>query len=336
MDLTTTYLGFTLPHPLMPGASPLVDDLDTVRRLEDAGASAIVMHSLFEEQITRNEHGMVHQMRVHDESHAEALSYFPAPEDYAFGPDRYLEQIRRIKAAVRIPVIASLNGTTPQGWLHYANAIQQAGADALELNFYHVATDLHERAVDVERRLLECVHAIRQDVTLPLAVKLSPFFSALPNLAHELEIAGANGVVLFNRFYQPDIDPDMLETVPHLHLSTSDELLLRLRWLAVLSGRVKASLAASGGVHTGLDALKAVMAGANAVQVVSALLTHGPLRLAVIRRELAHWLEEREYSSLAQAQGSMSLLRCPNPEAFERGNYMRILQTWHAPRTAPR
>jgi dihydroorotate dehydrogenase (fumarate) len=328
MDLTTTYLGFELPHPIMPGASPLSDDLDAVCRLEDAGAAAIVMHSLFEEQITREELGRVHHMEVHEESFAEALSYFPAPEDYALGPDRYLDQVRRIKAAVRVPVIASLNGTTPQGWLHYARLIEQAGADALELNFYHVATDAGESSIQVERRLLDSVRTLRQHVSIPLAVKLSPFFSSLPNLARDLDAAGVQGLVLFNRFYQPDIDLEMLEAVPRLHFSTHDELLLRVRWLAILSGRVKASLAATGGVHSGLDALKAVMAGAHAVQMVAALLTRGAVALGLARRELARWLEEHEYDSLRQAQGSMSLLRSPSPEAFERGNYMRALQSW--------
>ena len=330
MDLRTTYLGFELPHPLMPGASPLADDLDAVRRLEDAGAAAIVMHSLFEEQITREEQGVVHHMQVHEESFAEALSYFPAPDEYALGPDRYLEQVRRIKAAVRVPVIASLNGTTPAGWLHYARLIEQAGADAMELNFYHVATDPAETSAEVERRLLESVHTIRQRLTIPLAVKLSPFFSSLPHLARELDAAGARGLVLFNRFYQPDIDLDLLEAVPRLHFSTADELLLRVRWLAILSGRVRASLAATGGVHSGLDALKAVMAGAHAVQMVAALLMRGPSHLAAVRHELAEWLEQHEYDSLRQAQGSMSLLRSPAPEAFERGNYMRALQSWRA------
>jgi dihydroorotate dehydrogenase (fumarate) len=328
MDLSTTYLGLSLPHPIMPGASPLVDELDTVKRLEDAGASAIVLRSLFEEQITREQLGMVHHVMVHEESFAEALSYFPKPDDYAFGPDRYLEQIHHIKAAVRVPVIGSLNGTTPQGWLSYAHQIEEAGADAIEVNFYHVATDARETGADVERRLLEVVRLVKDAVKIPVAVKLSPFFSSIPHLAQQLDALGTDGLVLFNRFYQPDIDPDALETVPRLHLSTSAEVLTRVHWLAILSGRVKASLAASGGVHTGLDALKAVMAGAHGVQVVAALLHHGPQHLAVILDELRRWLEEHEYNSLRQAQGSMSLLRCPDPEAFERGNYMRILQSW--------
>ena len=328
MDLTTTYLGLTLPHPLMPGASPLAHDLDVVRRLEDAGAAAIVMHSLFEEQITRDQQGMMHHMLLHDDSSAEALSYFPAVDDFVFGPDRYLEQVRAIKKAVKVPVIGSLNGTTSEGWLSYAHQIQQAGADALELNFYHVATNTLESGADVEARLLDTVRAIKAQVTIPIAVKLSPFFSSMSHLALELEAAGADGLVMFNRFYQPDIDLEMLESVPRLQLSTPDELLLRLRWLAILSGRTRLSLAATGGVHGGVEALKAVMAGAHAVQMTSALLHHGPNRLAMTLRELKEWLVEHEYHSLRQAQGSMSLEKSPNPEAFERGNYMRILQTW--------
>jgi len=332
MDLSTTYLGFTLPHPLMPGASPLADDLDMVRRLEDAGAAAIVMRSLFEEQITREQLGSVHDIMVHENASAEALSYFPEPDEYALGPERYLEQLRRIKAAVNVPVIASLNGTTPQGWIDYAKLMQEAGADALEINFYHVATDPAESGADVEQRLLDVVRLVKQAVTVPVAVKLSPFFSSLPHLARQLDGLDVDGLVLFNRFYQPDIDPEALEATPRLNLSTSDELLLRVRALATLSGRTRASLGATGGVHTALDALKAVMAGAHGVQMVAALLHHGPQRLGEVRDELAAWLEEHEYESLGQAQGSMNLQRCPDPDAFERGNYMRVLQTWRLTR----
>jgi len=328
MDLSTRYLGFALPHPLIAGASPLSADLDTVRRLEDAGAAAIILPSLFEEQIAADEAGSEQHMRAHEGAHAEALSYFPLADDYAMGPDRYLEHVRRVKASVRVPVMGSLNGTTAAGWLGYARLIQDAGADALELNLYHVATDPAESGVAVEQRLLDVVRAVKQSVTIPVAVKISPFFSSVANVAHQLDQAGADGLVIFNRFYQPDIDPDALAAVPQLHLSDSSELLLRLRWLAILSGRIRASLAATGGVHTGVDAVKAIMAGAHAVQVVAVLLKNGPRHLARLRFELSHWLEEREYESLAQAQGSMSLLRCPDPEAFERGNYMKILQTW--------
>ena len=332
MDLSTRYLGFALPHPLMPGASPLADDLDTVKRLEDAGAAAIVMRSLFEEQITREDLGVVHDILVQEESTAEALSHFPRPEDFAFGPDRYLEQVRRIKAAVGVPVIGSLNGTTAEGWLSYAEQIQDAGADALELNFYHVATDPRDSAANVEQRLIDIVRSVKRRIASPIAVKISPFFSSLSHLAAALDAEGADGLVVFNRFYQPELDPEMLLAVPRLRLSTSDDLLLRVRWIAILYGRLRASLAATGGVHTGQDALRAIMAGANAVQMVAALLTHGPAQLARVRRELAHWLEEHEYDSLRQAQGSLSLLRTENAEAFERGSYLRILQAWRPPR----
>lgn len=330
MDLSTTYLGFRLPHPLMPGASPLGSDFDMVRRLEDAGAAAIVLPSLFEEQITAEADGTVHHMLAHEESHAEAMSYFPLAAEYALGPHRYLEHVRRVRQAVNIPVIGSLNGTSPEGWLDYARLIQDAGADALELNFYHVATDPAESGASLELRLLDVVRAVDDQLRIPVAVKLSPFFSSFAHLARQLDEVGADGLVLFNRFYQPDIDPDALDAVPRLHLSDSSELLLRLRWLAILSGRINASLGATGGVHSAVDAIKAVMSGAHAVQVVAALLIHGPVHLARLKREMSHWLEEREYESLEQAQGSMSLLRCPDPEAFERGNYMKILQTWKA------
>ncbi len=328
MNLSTKYLGLSLPHPFMPGASPLVDDLDMVRRLEDAGAAAIVMHSLFEEQITRDQLGTIHSMEIHEHAFAEALSYFPRPEAYRLGPDQYLEQLRRIKETVRVPVVASLNGVTPSGWLDHARLIQQAGADALELNFYYIATSPSESGTDIERRLLEIVAIVRKQVTIPIAVKLSPFYSALAHLAHELDARGIDGLVLFNRFYQPDIDIEALEALPTLQLSDNRELLLRLRWIAILAGRVRTSLAITGGVHSAVDAIKAVMCGAHAVQMVSALLQRGPEHLAVIRAEVTRWMEEHEYESLAQMQGSMSLERSPNPAAFERGNYMRALQEW--------
>jgi len=328
MDLSTTYLGLPLAHPLMPGASPLVDDLDQVRRLEDAGAAAIVMHSLFEEQIEREYLGNLRHVEAHADSYAEALSYFPAPDEYALGPERYLEQIRKIRDAVSIPVVASLNGTTATGWLEYGRRMQEAGAHALELNIYYVATDLDETSADVERRVLDTASAVKRDLTIPVAVKLSPFYSSFAHLASELDQRGVDGLVLFNRFYQPQIDIEELEVVPHLELSDSSELLLRLRWLAVLSGRVRCSLAATGGVHTPVDVLRAIMAGAHAVQVVSALLHHGPQHLRTLLEGVEQWMEEHEYESVAQMRGSMSLERCPDPAAFERANYMRVLQSW--------
>jgi dihydroorotate dehydrogenase (fumarate) len=328
MNLSTTYLGLKLAHPLMAGASPMVDDMGMVKRLEDAGASAIVMHSLFEEQITREEQGTIMDMELSANSSAEAISFFPKPDEFRLGPETYLEQIRRIKEAVSVPVIASLNGTTPAGWLRYGQLMAQAGADALELNVYYIPTDARESATDVEKRTLDIVRAVKSEVKIPVSVKLSPFFSALAHFAMELEAAGADGLVLFNRFFQPDINVEELTAEPSLQLSGPGDLLLRLRWLAVLHGRVKGSLAVTGGVHDGMGALKAVMAGADAVQMVSALLIHGPERLAQTRASLAEWLEEHEYESLGQARGSMSLLKCPNPQAFTRANYMRILNGW--------
>jgi dihydroorotate dehydrogenase (fumarate) len=306
----------------------MVDDLDMVKRLEDAGAAAIVMHSLFEEQITAEQLATISSIETHEESFAEALSYFPRLDQYALGPEQYLERIRHIKESAAVPVIGSLNGVTPAGWLEYARLIQQAGADALELNVYFLATDPHDTAESVERRLLEIVRTVKAAVTIPVAVKLSPFFSALSHLAQQLDDLGADGLVIFNRFYQPDIDVEALEAVPSLHLSDSAELLLRLRWLAILSGRVRASLAVTGGVHTALDAIKSIMAGAHAVQMVSALLHEGPEHLRTVREQMVTWMDEHEYDSLAQMQGSMSLQRCPDPAAFERANYMRVLQSW--------
>lgn len=328
MNLSTTYLGLQLAHPLMAGASPLVDDMGMVKRLEDAGAAAIVMHSLFEEQITREEQGTIMDMALSSNTSAEALSFFPAPDEYRLGPERYLEQLQRIKQAVAVPVIASLNGTTPAGWLHYGKLMQEAGADALELNVYYLPTDAKETSTEVEKRTLDIVKAVKAEVKIPVAVKLSPFFSALAHFAGELETAGADGLVLFNRFFQPDINVEELVAEPSLQLSGPGDLLLRLRWLAVLHGHVKGSLAVTGGVHDSMGALKAVMAGADTVQMVSALLIHGPERLAQTRAGLAEWLEEHEYESLTQARGSMSLLKSPNPQAFTRANYMRILNGW--------
>ena len=327
MDLSTRYLGFELPHPLMPGASPLVDDMDMVRRLEDSGAAAIVMHSLFEEQIS-SERREAHLVESHEESFAEAISYTPDVGIFALGPDEYLEQIQRIRRAVSVPVIASLNGTTPDSWIEYARLIEQAGAHALEINVYYLATDPLEDGEDVEARTLGTADAVKAAVSIPVAVKLSPFFSSFSNLAGKLDKAGADGLVIFNRFYQPDIDIEALDVLPTVRLSDSGDLLLRLRWLAILSGRVRCSLAVTGGVHTAADAIKAVMAGAHAIQMVSALLRRGPEHLRRVREEMSQWMEEHGYDSLRQMQGSMSLANSGNPGALERANYMRILQSW--------
>lgn len=327
MDLSTTYLGLHLFNPLMSGASPMADQIDWVKRLEDAGAAAIVLRSLFEEQITREQEGMIHHMEITSGSSAEAVSYFPRPDDFTFGPEEYLNHVRKVKEAVNVPVIASLNGTTPEGWLRYGRQIQDAGADALELNVYFLATNAAETGVVVERRILEVTRLVKQSVTIPVAVKLSAFFSSLAHFAEQLDMVGADGLVLFNRFYQPDIDIEALEVAPVLHLSDSMELPLRLRWLAILSGHVRASLAVSGGVHTVGDVIKSVMAGAHGVQLVSALIVQGPRHIRTLLQQLTEWMEKHEYLSLEQMHASMSLRRCPDPAAFERGNYMRVLQS---------
>jgi dihydroorotate dehydrogenase (fumarate) len=308
----------------------MVEDLDTVRRLEDGGAAAIVMNSLFEEQIVLEQVATAASLDGPADSFAEALSYFPEPDSLALGPDEYLEQVRRIREAVSIPVIGSLNGTTKGRWLDYAEQIEQAGAHALELNVYQLATDPEESGADLERRTVEVVAEVRQRIQIPIAVKLSPFYSALANFAQQLVAAGADGLVIFNRFYQADIDVDELEVERTLHLSDSSELLLRLRWLAVLSASVDTSLAVTGGVHSALDAVKSVMTGAHAVQLVSALFRRGPEYLTAIRQRVEQWLVEHEYESLDQMRGSMSLARCPDPAAYERANYMHILQGWTA------
>jgi len=328
MDISTRYLGLDLPHPFVAGASPMVDHLDMVRELEDAGASAIVMHSLFEEQITQHLAGVEAYVYSHEESFAEARTYLPRTHDFVLGPDQYLAQIGKLKAMVSVPVIASLNGVTQGAWLSYAKMMQDAGADALELNIYRVPTDLTEGAVEIEERLVKIVEEVHGAVSIPVAVKLGPFYTSLPHLAKRLERVGAQGLVLFNRFYQPDIDIENLEIKPRLRLSDSSELSLRLRWLSMLHGRINMDLSVSGGIHTVEDAVKAVMAGACSIQMVSALLERGPSYLADVRKGFEAWLEEYEYESLRQMRGSMSYLNTPDPEAVERANYLKILQSW--------
>jgi dihydroorotate dehydrogenase (fumarate) len=312
----------------MPGASPLADNLDTVRALEDAGAAAIVMHSLFEEQIALENREIVRSVDMHMDSSPEALSYLPEMDDYTRTPDEYLEHLARLKSAVGIPVFTSLNGLTPGGWVEYAREMEQAGADAIELNFYEISTSASENALDLEARAIGTLRAIKQIVKIPVAVKLSPFFSSLPNFAAGLVAAGADGLIFFNRFYQPDIDIEELEVLPALHLSEPNELNLRLRWLAIVSACVETSYAVTGGVNCAGAALKAIMTGANAVQLVSILLKRGPQFLETILNELDSWLEQHEYESVAQLRGSMNLKKSPDPSAFERGNYIRILQSW--------
>ena len=328
MDLSTTYLGFKLPHPLIPGASPLADELETVKELEDAGAPMIVLRSLFEEQLVHEQLAAHSRIDAHENAFAEALSYFPPSDQFRFGPDSYLEHLARVKRAVGIPVVASLNGSTPGGWVEYAQLLQGAGADALELNLFLVPTDPEESALDIEDRLLALVRAVRRHVTIPLAIKLSPLYTSLPHFARRIESEGADALVLFNRFYEPDIDVRNQQVVRVLTLSSSTELLPRLHALATVSGRTRLALAVTGGVHTGLDALKAVMCGADGVQMVSALLREGPQHLITVRNQMEWVLESHEYDSLEQLKGSMSLTRCPDPKAYERINYMHILQNW--------
>lgn len=328
MDLATTYLGLALTNPLVVSPSPLSQDVGRILQMEDAGAAAVVLHSLFEEQIVLEELQLEKGLTAGTESYAEALSYLPDVHAYGLGPDAYLEHVRKAKAAVGIPVIASLNGTSTGAWIRYAKLMEQAGADALELNIYFVATDPHRSAAEIEQQYVDLVKDVRASVTIPIAVKVRPSFSAFANLAQRLVGAGANGLVLFNRFYQPDLDIDNLEVVPTLSLSTSYELLLRLHWVAVLYGRVKADFALTGGVHTGQDVLKAMMAGANVAMLTSALLKHGIGHLATVQREMVAWMEEHEYESVRQMRGSLAQKAVPNPGAYERGNYIKVLSSY--------
>lgn len=328
MKLSTRYLGLELSHPFFPGASPLADDLDTVRRLEDAGASAIVMRSLFEEQISQEQMAIHQYTDFHRECFAEAASFFPEPEEFRLGPDAYLEQLRQIRMAVDVPVIASLNGTTRSGWIDYARLFEQAGADALELNVYVVAAAADVSAVDLENGAVELVRAVKAMVNIPVAVKLSPYYTSLAHFARQLDSAGADGLILFNRLFQPEIDVDALEVKRSLRLSHRSELPLRLRWLGILSPQFNGSLAVSGGVHTASDGARAIMTGAHAVQMVSALLTWGPEYLRKVIDEFTQWMEEHEYESVDQLRGTLNLKACPDPSAYERANYMLTLQSW--------
>jgi dihydroorotate dehydrogenase (fumarate) len=333
MNLSTDYLGLKLDSPLIVGASPFCDSIDSASRLQDAGAAALVMRSLFEEQIEAEILALARNTESPAESNAEATSYFPNFSEYQFGPDQYLRQIEGLKKALTIPVIASLNGARLGGWVSYAKRFESAGANAIELNLYQLASDAGASADDVESSLIDTVHQVSNSVRIPVAVKLSPFHTSPANFAKTLEQAGAAGAVLFNRFYQPDLDLEEMEVLPKLQLSDPSELLLRLRWLAIISPQVRISLAASGGVHDSMDALKALFAGANAVQVVSALLRHGPRYLSVMLNGMRSWLADHGYSGVKEIQGVMNLRHCPDPSSFERANYIRILQAWRI--TAP-
>lgn len=328
MNLSTTYLGLDLKNPIMCGACPLGTNVDSIKQLADAGISGIVLPSLFEEEIQHAVRAEL-EMESAGAGFAEASSYLPDPEGYHVGPNEYLELISKAKEATSIPVIASLNGATAGGWINYAEKMVAAGADALELNVYLLAFGADEPGISVEERTIEIVRAVKDAVQVPIAVKLSPFFSSLANMSQKLIEAGADGLVLFNRFYQPDIDIEELEVVPNLRLSTSEELRLRLRWLAILSGQINASLSATGGAHTAVDVIKAIMAGAHTVQMVSALLIHGPGHVGRCLEALEFWMKEHDYESVDQMLGSMNLAKTPNPEAIGRANYMKVLDSWN-------
>ena len=325
IDLTTRYLGLELKNPLVVGASPIGDRLDRVRQSEDAGASALILHSLFEEQILVDHLAEEHYVHGNEESFSEATSYFPASAEFSLNTETYLSHIQQIKETASMPVIGSLNGRTPTGWTEYAAEIERAGADALELNLYFQPTVDETDPGAVEADALRIVRSVRESVGIPVAVKLSPYFTSLPHFVRQLEQCGADGAVIFNRFYQPDIDIEELATAPHLELSTSSELLLRLRWLAILHGRFDLDLACTGGVHTVHDMVKALMSGADAVQAVSAILKNGVEWIPSMLEQLEAWMEENEYASVADMKGCMSYDNTPNPEAVERANYVRTL-----------
>jgi len=326
IDLSTTYLGLKLRSPLVVSASPLSRDVDGIARLEEAGAAAVVLYSLFEEQLHQEEQDLAYHLEQGTESFAESLSFFPQPSEFQTGPEGYLKHIRRAKSATSIPIIASLNGSTLGGWTKFAGEIERAGADALELNIYSVATDPKITAAEIEQTYVDIVKAVKSTVTIPVAVKLSPFFSNMANMAQRLDTSNADGLVLFNRFYQPDIDLEELELRPNVLLSTPQALRLPLTWIGILFGKVKAGLAGTGGVHNAEDVVKLLMVGANVTMLCSSLMRHGVNHLRHVERELREWMEAHEYESVDQMRGSMSQLRCSDPTAFERAQYMRAVK----------
>lgn len=327
-DLTSPFMGLALRNPLVVSASPLSRRLDTVRQLEEAGAAAIVLYSLFEEQITHESLELDHYLQVGAHSYAESLTYFPDMESYNMGVEPYLEHLHQVKRATSIPIIGSLNGVSTGGWVEYARKMRDAGADALELNIYYVPADPKQTGAELEEMYITLARDVIGQLSIPVTVKLSPFFTSLPHLASQLSKAGARGLTLFNRFYQPDLDLEELAVKPSLELSTSSELRLPLRWIAMLYGRVKADFALTTGVHSATDAIKGVMAGASAVMMASELLAHGPARLGEILADMERWMEEREYDSIAQMRGSMSQRSIGDPAAFERANYMKTLNSF--------
>jgi len=330
MKLNTTYLGFKLRTPLVPSASPLSENVDNIKRMEDAGASAVVFHSLFEEQLRSDHHDLNFYLVQNTDVSAEARSYFPEPAAFRVGPETYVENIARAKAAVNIPIIGSLNGTTFGGWLKYARAIERAGADAIELNLYSVPTDPDLSGEDIEESYLTILASVKAQVKIPVAVKLSPYFTNLARFARRLDQAGADALVLFNRFYQPDIELETLEVSPNILLSTPMAMRLPMRWIALLRGRIGANLAATSGIHRATDALKMLMAGADVTMLCSVLLRRGIDHIRVLEKEMLQWLEEHEYESVEQLKGSMSQEHCPDASAFERAQYMRALSTYCA------
>lgn len=331
MDLHTTYMGLNLKHPIVASASPLSESVDNIKRMEDAGAAAVVMFSLFEEQLRHDSAALEHLMESGTESFAESISYFPEIDSYHVGPDRYLDILRRASEAVDIPVIGSLNGITSEGWVDCAKQMQQAGAKGIELNIYYIPAGLDVAGRNVEQRYVDVLKAVKAAVSIPVALKLSPFFSAIGEMAKQLDDAGADALVLFNRFYQPDFDLDKLEVAPTLHLSTPDEIRLPLLWIAILRGRIKASLGATRGVHSATEVVKYLMAGADAVMTTSALLKHGIGFLTTLVDELQAWMERKGYVSIEQMKGSMSQQNVADPSAFERANYIKILESYKNP-----
>jgi dihydroorotate dehydrogenase (fumarate) len=328
MDLTTNYLGMNLRTPLVVSASPLSEKIDDIKRMEDAGASAVVLYSIFEEQLRQDRLELHRHLEQGTESFAEALTYFPEPDEFRLGPEEYLRHIWRAKEATQIPIIASLNGSSTGGWTEFAKQIQQAGADALELNIYNIPTDPDLSAAAIEQTYLDVLKAVKSEISVPVAVKLSPFFTNFANLAKSLDAAGANGLVLFNRFYQPDIELETLEVKPNLLLSTPMAMRLPLRWIAILYGKIKADLAATSGVHRASDVLKMLMAGADVTMLCSTLIRHGIMQIKVIERDLVAWLQEHEYESVSQLKGSLSQKKCAEPTAFERAQYMRAISSY--------
>jgi len=325
MDLTTNYLGLKLRSPLVVSASPLSEDVDNIKRMADAGASAVVLYSLFEEQLRHDRLELQKRLESGTESSAEALTYFPEPEEFRLGPEEYLKHIAAAKKATHIPIIASLNGSSAGGWTEYAWQIQQAGADALELNIYYIPTDMDLPGKVVEDTYINILRAVKSEVTIPVAVKLSPFFSNFSNMARRLDQAGANGLVLFNRFYQPDIELESLEVKPNILLSTPMAMRLPLRWIALLHGKLNASLAATSGIHRAADALKMLMVGADVTMLCSTVIRHGFPQIALIESGLVEWLEEHDYESVSQLKGSLSQKNCAEPAAFERAQYMKAM-----------